>query len=222
MDVVIENSWKEQLNQEFEQPYFLHLVRRIKEEFLNPQLKIYPPGNKIFSAFDSTPFQDVKVVIVGQDPYHGPNQANGLCFSVNQGINLPPSLQNIFKEINSDIGTPIPSNGDLSRWAMQGVFLLNSVLTVRAHSPKSHSGIGWETFTDRVVHLLAEKRKNLVFLLWGSDAIRKGNFIDRSRHLVLTAPHPSPLSAYRGFLGCKHFSKANQYLIEHDKKPIIW
>ena len=161
-------------------------------------------------------------MIIGQDPYHGPGQANGLCFSVSPGIEVPPSLRNIFQEIHDDTGVPVPVSGDLSRWARQGVLLLNASLTVREHQPKSHSGIGWETFTDAAVHALAEKREHLVFLLWGSDAIRKGSFIDRNRHLVLTAPHPSPLSAYRGFFGCRHFSQANEYLKAHGETPIEW
>ena len=207
---------------EFGKPYFAALSDLVRREYSNPSCKVYPPAGKIFSAFDSTPFEDVKVVIIGQDPYHGPGQANGLCFSVNPGIEIPPSLRNIFQEIHTDTGNPIPASGDLSRWARQGVLLLNASLTVREHQPKSHSGIGWETFTDAAVHALAENRENLVFLLWGSDAIRKGAFIDRSRHLVLTAPHPSPLSAYRGFFGCRHFSKANEYLQAHGKTPIDW
>lgn len=222
MNVRIEPGWKQALGAEFEKPYFAALSDLVRREYSNPGCKVYPPAGKIFSAFDSTPFEDVKVVIIGQDPYHGPGQANGLCFSVNPGIEIPPSLRNIFQEIHTDTGNPIPASGDLSRWAEQGVLLLNASLTVREHQPKSHSGIGWETFTDAAVHALAENRKGLVFLLWGSDAIRKGAFIDRSRHLVLTAPHPSPLSAYRGFFGCRHFSKANEYLIAHGKTPINW
>lgn len=222
MNVRIEPGWKQALGTEFEKPYFAALSDLVRREYSNPGCKVYPPAGKIFSAFDSTPFEDVKVVIIGQDPYHGPGQANGLCFSVNTGIEIPPSLRNIFQEIHTDTGNPIPASGDLSRWAEQGVLLLNASLTVREHQPKSHSGIGWETFTDAAVHALAEKREGLVFLLWGSDAIRKGAFIDRSRHLVLTAPHPSPLSAYRGFFGCRHFSKANEYLIAHGKTPINW
>ena len=194
----------------------------VRREYSNPHVHIYPPASRIFSAFDTTPFKNVRVVIIGQDPYHGPNQANGLCFSVNKGVETPPSLRNIFKEIEDDLGVPSPADGDLSRWANQGVFLLNATLTVRAGSPKSHAGYGWETFTDAAVRALAEKREHLVFMLWGSDAIRKGAFIDRSRHLVLTAPHPSPLSAYRGFFGCKHFSKANEYLKAHGYAPIDW
>ncbi len=222
MNVRIESGWKKALEAEFGKPYFAALSDLVRREYSNPSCKVYPPAGKIFSAFDSTPFEDVKVVIIGQDPYHGPGQANGLCFSVNPGIEIPPSLRNIFQEIHTDTGNPIPASGDLSRWARQGVLLLNASLTVREHQPKSHSGIGWETFTDAAVHALAENRENLVFLLWGSDAIRKGAFIDRSRHLVLTAPHPSPLSAYRGFFGCRHFSKANEYLQAHGKTPIDW
>lgn len=222
MNVRIEKGWKDALGAEFDKQYFATLSNMVRREYADPTHRTYPPAAKIFAAFDSTPFEDVKVVIIGQDPYHGPGQANGLCFSVNPGIDIPPSLRNIFQEIHSDTGAPIPASGDLSRWAAQGVLLLNASLTVREHQPKSHSGIGWETFTDAAVHAVAEKRDNVVFLLWGSDAIRKGAFIDRSRHLVLTAPHPSPLSAYRGFFGCRHFSKANEYLIAHGKTPIQW
>ncbi len=222
MNVRIEEGWKRALSAEFGKPYFTALTDHVRRGYSDPSCKIYPPAAKIFAAFDSTPFEDVKVVIIGQDPYHGPGQANGLCFSVNPGIDIPPSLRNIFQEISTDTGNPIPASGDLSRWATQGVLLLNASLTVREHQPRSHSGIGWETFTDAAVHALAEHRENLVFLLWGSDAIRKGAFIDRSRHLVLTAPHPSPLSAYRGFFGCRHFSKANEYLTAHGKTPVNW
>lgn len=222
MNVRIEKGWKDALGAEFDKQYFATLSNIVRREYADPTHRTYPPAAKIFAAFDSTPFEDVKVVIIGQDPYHGPGQANGLCFSVNPGIDIPPSLRNIFQEIHSDTGAPIPASGDLSRWAAQGVMLLNASLTVREHQPKSHSGIGWETFTDAAVHAVAEKRDNVVFLLWGSDAIRKGAFIDRSRHLVLTAPHPSPLSAYRGFFGCRHFSKANEYLTAHGKTPIQW
>lgn len=222
MNVRIEEGWKRALSAEFGKPYFTALTDHVRREYSDPSCKIYPPAAKIFAAFDSTPFEDVKVVIIGQDPYHGPGQANGLCFSVNPGIDIPPSLRNIFQEISTDTGNPIPASGDLSRWAAQGVLLLNASLTVREHQPRSHSGIGWETFTDAAVHALAEHRENLVFLLWGSDAIRKGAFINRSRHLVLTAPHPSPLSAYRGFFGCRHFSKANEYLTAHGKTPVNW
>lgn len=222
MKVKIEEGWKRALAEEFEKPYFKVLTDSVRSEYANPAINIYPPAPLIFSAFDSTPFDQVKAVIIGQDPYHGPGQANGLCFSVNPGIDIPPSLRNIFKEIHDDTGAPIPADGDLSRWARQGVLLLNSSLTVREHQPKSHSGRGWEQFTDAAVHALAEQRDNLVFLLWGSDAIRKGNFIDRNRHLVLTSPHPSPLSAHRGFFGNRHFSSANQYLAAHGKTPIQW
>lgn len=222
MNVKIEEGWKNVLSPEFEKDYFARLTDIVRKEYSDPQQTIYPPASKIFSAFDTTPFDKVRVVIIGQDPYHGPGQANGMCFSVNPGIDVPPSLRNIFKEIEDDLGIPTPANGDLTRWASQGVFLLNATLTVRAHTPKSHSGIGWEQFTDAAVRALAEQREHLVFLLWGSDAIRKGSFIDRNRHLVLTAPHPSPLSAYRGFFGCKHFSKANEYLKENGFEPIKW
>lgn len=222
MNVRIENGWKEALAPEFDKPYFINLTEMVRREYSNPHVHIYPPASRIFSAFDTTPFKNVRVVIIGQDPYHGPNQANGLCFSVNKGVETPPSLRNIFKEIEDDLGVPSPADGDLSRWANQGVFLLNATLTVRAGSPKSHAGYGWETFTDAAVRALAEKREHLVFMLWGSDAIRKGAFIDRNRHLVLTAPHPSPLSAYRGFFGCKHFSIANEYLKTHGYTPIDW
>ena len=222
MDVRLEEGWKKALAEEFEKPYFKTLTDAVRREYSDPALKVYPPAGKIFAAFDTTPFDRVKVVIIGQDPYHGPGQANGLCFSVSPGIEVPPSLRNIFQEIHDDTGVPVPVSGDLSRWARQGVLLLNASLTVREHQPKSHSGIGWETFTDAAVHALAEKREHLVFLLWGSDAIRKGSFIDRNRHLVLTAPHPSPLSAYRGFFGCRHFSQANEYLKDHGETPIEW
>lgn len=222
MDVRLEEGWKKALAEEFEKPYFKTLTDAVRREYSDPALKVYPPAGKVFAAFDTTPFDRVKVVIIGQDPYHGPGQANGLCFSVSPGIEVPPSLRNIFQEIHDDTGVPVPVSGDLSRWARQGVLLLNASLTVREHQPKSHSGIGWETFTDAAVHALAEKREHLVFLLWGSDAIRKGSFIDRNRHLVLTAPHPSPLSAYRGFFGCRHFSQANEYLKAHGETPIEW
>lgn len=220
MDVKIEPSWKTVLAGEFEKEYFLNLTKFVHEEYRTAQ--IFPPGRQIFAAFDATPFNDVKVVILGQDPYHDVNQANGLCFSVNNGVAFPPSLLNIFKEIKSDIGTEIPQNGDLSRWARQGVLLLNATLTVRAHMAGSHQGHGWETFTDAVIAHLAREREHLVFLLWGSYAIKKGAFIDRTRHLVLTSPHPSPLSAHRGFFGNHHFSRANEYLVTHGKTPIVW
>ena len=220
MNVKIEQSWKEVLQREFEQDYFCNLVAFVKQEYASGT--VFPPGNEIFAAFDATPFDRVKVVIIGQDPYHGERQANGLCFSVAEGIQFPPSLQNIFKEIHDDIGTEIPTSGDLTRWAKQGVLLLNATLTVRAHCAGSHQGKGWEIFTDAVIRHLAENREHLVFMLWGSYAITKGAFIDRNRHCVLTSPHPSPLSAYRGFFGNHHFSKANAYLQSHSIEPIKW
>ena len=220
MEIRIEESWKRELAEEWEKDYFVHLTQFVREEYATKQ--IFPPGRQIFAAFNSTPFHEVKVVILGQDPYHDVGQANGLCFSVNDGIQFPPSLRNIFKEIESDIGTPVPQSGDLSRWAKQGVLLLNATLTVEAHRAGSHQRHGWEQFTDRVIAHLAEHRDNLVFILWGSYAIGKGAFIDRNRHLVLTSVHPSPLSAHRGFFGNHHFSRTNQYLIEHGKTPIEW
>ena len=222
MDVKIEPSWKAVLADEFEKPYFIWLTDFVRKEYHNPDFKVYPPASKIFEAFNTTPFEDVKVVIIGQDPYHGEGQANGLCFSVNPGIPFPPSLMNIFKEIQAETGKPIPHDGDLTRWAEQGVLLLNSSLTVREHSPKSHSSIGWDNLTDEAVRKLATEREGLVFMLWGSDAIKKGNFINRTRHLVLTSPHPSPLSAYRGFFGNGHFNAANDYLVKSGKTPIEW
>lgn len=222
MDVKIEPSWKAELADEFDKPYFLWLTDFVKKEYSDPSLKVYPPASKIFEAFNLTPFNEVKVVIIGQDPYHGQGQANGLCFSVNPDVAFPPSLLNIFKEIEAETGAPIPETGDLSRWARQGVLLLNSSLTVREHSPKSHSAIGWSEFTDAAVRKLATEREGLVFMLWGSDAIKKGAFIDRSKHLVLTSPHPSPLSAYRGFFGNGHFNAANDYLQKRGDKPIVW
>lgn len=220
--VKIEEGWKRALNDEFEKPYFKSLTKKVREEYKNPQIKVYPPGNKIFAAFDSCPLDKTKVVIIGQDPYHGYGQANGLCFSVSPGVKIPPSLINIFTEIHNDTGAPIPSNGDLSRWAEQGVLLLNSSLTVRDGSPASHTGIGWEEFTDAVVEKLNQEKENLVFLLWGSNAIKKGEKINREKHLVLTSPHPSPLSAHRGFFGNHHFSKTNEYLKAHGKEAIKW
>ena len=222
MEVRIEAGWKEQLSGEFDKEYFRMLTSAVRHEYATPGLAVYPPAGKIFSAFDLVPFEDVKVVIIGQDPYHGPGQANGLAFSVNPGIDIPPSLRNIFKEINADTGAAIPTDGDLTRWARQGVLLLNATLTVRAHQPKSHSMLGWDKFTDAAVRAINEHRNGVVFMLWGSDAIRKGAMIDRSRHLVLTAPHPSPLSAHRGFFGCRHFSQANAYLSAHGMTPIGW
>lgn len=220
MDVKIEESWKNVLKNEFDKDYFKRLVDFVHAEY--SRVKVFPPGREIFAAFDATPFDKVKVVIIGQDPYHDVGQANGLCFSVRYGIPFPPSLLNIFKEIQDDLGKPVPKSGDLSRWARQGVLLLNSTLTVRAHCAGSHQNKGWEEFTDEVIMRLARDRSNLVFILWGSYAIKKGAFIDRDKHLVLTSPHPSPLSAHRGFFGNKHFSRANDYLVMHGKTPIEW
>lgn len=221
MDVRIDASWKEVLQKEFEKDYFTRLTSFVREEYAGTT-PIYPPAKLIFNAFDHCPFNEVKVVILGQDPYHGVGQANGLCFSVNKGVTFPPSLMNIFKEIQSDLGTPIPQDGDLTRWSDQGVLLLNATLTVRASQAGSHQKRGWEEFTDAAIRELAERRENIVFILWGSYAQKKGAFIDRNRHLVLTSPHPSPLSAYQGFFGNHHFSRANRYLAEHGKKEIIW
>ena len=207
MDIRIEEGWKKALSHEWEEPYFKELTAFVGERYRNA--RIYPPGSRIFAAFDECPFNNVKVVILGQDPYHGPGQANGLCFSVNPGVAMPPSLINIFKEIQSDTGAPMPDNGDLSRWASQGVLLLNATLTVEEHRAGSHQGKGWETFTDHVISTLSQQRDNLVFILWGSYAKSKSALIDHQRHMVLTSPHPSPLSAHRGFFGNHHFSTAN-------------
>jgi uracil-DNA glycosylase len=220
MNVKIEESWKRELAAEFEKPYFAELTEFVRSEY--SATTVYPPAKLIFNAFDHCPFDKVKVVIIGQDPYHGPGQANGLCFSVNKEIKMPPSLVNIFKEISSDTGKPMPTDGDLTRWSRQGVLLLNATLTVRAGNAGSHQRRGWETFTDAAIRILAEKRENLVFILWGSYAQQKGAFIDRNRHLVLTSPHPSPLSAYAGFFGNHHFTLTNDYLAKHGKEPIDW
>ena len=220
MDVKIESSWKQMLTQEFEKDYFIRLTDFVRREYRNET--VYPPGKLIFNAFNLCPFNKVKVVIIGQDPYHGPGQAHGLCFSVNDGVPFPPSLQNIFKEIHDDLGNPIPTTGNLTRWANQGVLLLNATLTVRAHQAGSHQGQGWEEFTDAVIRTLTNKREHLVFILWGAYAQKKGAFIDRNKHLVLTSPHPSPLSAYHGFFENKHFSRTNIYLTEHGEVPILW
>lgn len=220
MNVTIEESWKRILGSEFEKEYFKTLRDFIHSEYRNKT--IYPPAKQIFNAFDSCPFESVKVVILGQDPYHEPSQAHGLSFSVLPPCPPPPSLVNIYKEIRSDVGDLVSANGDLTAWSRQGVLLLNATLTVEAHKAGSHQNKGWETFTDSAIKALAENREHLVFMLWGSYAQRKGAFIDRSRHLVLQAPHPSPLSAYRGFFGCKHFSSANAYLISQGLSPIVW
>jgi len=220
MEVKIEASWKRRLSNEFEEPYFRELTDFVRQEYTTKQ--IFPPGKLIFHAFEQSPFEKTKVVILGQDPYHGPGQAHGLCFSVPEGIDLPPSLQNIFKEISDDLGLPTPTNGNLDRWAAQGVLLLNATLTVQANRAGSHQNKGWERFTDRVIRILAEEKEHLVFILWGSFAQKKGEFIDRGRHLVLSSPHPSPLSSYRGFFGNKHFSKTNQYLELNGIRPIQW
>lgn len=220
MEVKIEKSWKEVLQTEFDKPYFENLVGFVKQEYASHT--IFPPAGQIFNAFNTCPFNNVKVVILGQDPYHGPRQAHGLCFSVNDGIQFPPSLQNIFKEINSDLGIPMPKSGNLTRWAEQGVLLLNATLTVRASQAGSHQGRGWEEFTDAVIKIISEKAENVVFILWGSYAIKKKALIDASKHCILTAPHPSPLSSYRGFFGCKHFSQTNTYLASKGKTPIEW
>ena len=220
MNVKIEESWKQQLSAEFEKDYFVRLTEFVRQEYA--QGIVYPPGRLIFNAFDLCPFDQVKVVIIGQDPYHGPGQAHGLCFSVNDGVRFPPSLVNIFKEIESDLGTPVPLSGNLTRWANQGVLLLNATLTVRAHQAGSHQRKGWEEFTDAAIRSLATQREGIVFILWGSYAQKKGAFIDRTRHLVLTSAHPSPLSAWNGFFGNKHFSRANEYLVSQGKTPIAW
>lgn len=220
-EIRLEDSWKQRLEDEFSRDYMIRL-----RDFLLQRKRagavIYPPGGQIFNALNSTPFDKVKVVILGQDPYHGRGQAHGLCFSVQDGVDIPPSLVNIYKELESDLGVARPANGNLQSWADQGVLLLNAVLTVEHGRAGSHQGKGWERFTDRIVSELNNGREGLVFLLWGGYAKQKGSVIDRSRHLVLTAPHPSPLSAHRGFLGCRHFSKANQWLERHNESSIEW
>lgn len=220
MNVRIEKTWKEQIGGEFDKPYFAALADFVRAEYA--QNACYPPGSLIFNAFNLCPFDKVKVVIIGQDPYHEPGQAHGLCFSVNDGVRFPPSLVNIFREIQSDLGTPMPPTGNLVRWAVQGVLLLNATLTVRAHQAGSHQNHGWETFTDAVISTLSAERSGLVFILWGSYAQSKARMIDSSRHLVLQSVHPSPLSAHRGFFGNRHFSRANQYLVSKGKQPIVW
>lgn len=220
MEVRIEPSWKAQLQDEFEKEYFVRLTEFVRGEYATKQ--VFPPAKLIFNAFEHTPFPLVKVVILGQDPYHNVGQAHGLSFSVNEGIQQPPSLVNIFKEIETDLGVPIPTSGNLTRWADQGVLLLNATLTVAAHQAGSHQNRGWETFTDAAIRQLASGREHLVFMLWGAYAQKKSLFIDPSKYLILTAPHPSPLSSYRGFFGCRHFSKANAYLQAHGLEPIKW
>ncbi|WP_242929362.1 uracil-DNA glycosylase [Pontibacter vulgaris] len=220
MNVKIEESWQNVLQDEFEKPYFKNLVSFVKDEYSSQ--KVYPPGNQIFNAFEMCPFEDVKVVILGQDPYHGPNQANGLAFSVKDEVRVPPSLLNIFKEIKSDLGKDMPTTGNLERWAKQGVLLLNATLTVRAANAGSHQKKGWEEFTDAVVKKVNDLKEGVVFMLWGAYAQKKGAFIDRKKHLVLEAAHPSPFAADRGFFGTRHFSKANAYLVAHGKEPIEW
>ncbi len=218
--VKIHPSWFKVLEQEFSQSYFEALVEFVKKEY--GAAKVYPEGKNIFRAFELCPFESVKVVILGQDPYHGPGQANGLCFSVNDGVSLPPSLQNIYKEISSDLGIPAPTSGNLDRWAQQGVLLLNATLTVRANQAGSHQKKGWEQFTDAVVKTLSDQKERIVFLLWGKYAQEKGLIIDREKHHVLTAPHPSPFSVHSGFFGCKHFSKTNAYLKSIGEQEIDW
>ncbi|MBW1298748.1 uracil-DNA glycosylase [Aquimarina litoralis] len=221
MDVNIEDSWKAQLTTEFDKPYFKTLVDFVKTEYKTQTC--FPKGSEIFAAFDHCSYDDVKVVIIGQDPYHGVGQAHGLCFSVNEGIAMPPSLINIFKEIETDLNVAFPPNGNLERWAKQGVLLLNATLTVRAHQAGSHQGKGWEKFTDAVIQLISNNKKDVVFLLWGGFAKKKGAKIDTQKHLVLNSGHPSPLSANRGFwFGNKHFSKTNEYLQESNRSPIKW
>ena len=221
MNVKIEPSWKEQLIDEFDKPYFIDLIQFVKEEY--SQNTCYPPGNLIFSAFNHTPYHKVKIVIIGQDPYHGEGQANGLCFSVNDTVSHPPSLINIFKEIETDLLIPYPENGNLERWADQGILLLNATLSVQSHQAGSHQNKGWEQFTDAVISILSEKHNGLIFLLWGGYAKKKGLKIDTKKHLVLTSGHPSPLSANRGYwFGNKHFSEVNEYLLKAGKEPIQW
>ena len=220
MQVNIEQSWQQQLQGEFDKPYFAKLVAFVKQEYAHHT--VYPPGKLIFNAFNQCPFDKVKVVLLGQDPYHEPGQAHGLCFSVNEGVQFPPSLGNIFKEIHDDIGTPIPTSGNLTRWAQQGVLLLNATLTVREHQAGSHQRQGWEEFTDAVIRILSEQREHLVFILWGSYAQSKSQLIDGRRHCILRSAHPSPLSAYRGFFGNHHFSLANQYLRTNGIEEIQW
>lgn len=220
MKVKIHSSWQKYLQSEFDKPYFEQLTSFVRQEYATQT--VYPPGKLIFNAFDLCPFDNVKVVLIGQDPYHEPGQAHGLCFSVNNGVAFPPSLNNIFKEIHDDTGHPIPESGDLTRWATQGVLLLNATLTVRAHQAGSHQRKGWEQFTDAVISTISREKDNVVFILWGSFAQSKSALIDQSKHYILRSAHPSPLSAYRGFFGNHHFSLTNAYLKEHNKKEIEW
>jgi len=220
MEVKIEAGWKAKLSGEFEKEYFKTLTEFVREEYRTTE--VFPPGNKIFNAFDLCPFDRVRVVIIGQDPYHNHGQAHGLCFSVTDGTEFPPSLVNIFRELNRDLGVPVPKSGNLERWAGQGVLLLNAILTVRAHRALSHQNRGWERFTDAAISALNRERENLVFLLWGAYAQNKGASIDESKHLVLKTVHPSPLSASRGFFGCSHFSRCNQWLAARGMEPIQW
>ncbi len=220
MQVRIDESWREVLQTEFDKPYFEMLTDFVRHAYRTTQC--FPPAGQIFRAFDLCPFDKVRVVIIGQDPYHDVNQAHGLCFSVQDGVKIPPSLDNIYKELNRDLGKPIPTSGNLTHWAEQGVLLLNATLTVEAHKAGSHQGKGWEELTDAAIMALNEKREKIVFMLWGSYAQRKGKYIDRRKHLVLEAVHPSPLSAYRGFIGCGHFSQANNYLLQQGLSPIAW
>ena len=216
----IQNDWLEPLAPEFKKPYYAKLYKTIREEYSTRQ--IFPPADEIFTAFEMTPLSDVKVVIIGQDPYHGDGQAHGLCFSVKPDVETPPSLVNMYKELNSDLGCYIPNNGYLIKWAKQGVLMLNTVLTVRAHQANSHRGIGWEEFTDAAIRILNEQDRPIVYLLWGKPAQMKKNMLNNPKHLILEAPHPSPLSAYRGFFGCQHFSKTNAFLTENGLTPIDW
>jgi uracil-DNA glycosylase len=220
MDIKIEPSWKARLQPEFEKPYFDNLIRFVKEEYATQT--VYPPGSKIFNAFEACPFDNVKVVLLGQDPYHGAGQAHGLAFSVNEGVTTPPSLVNIFKEIKNDLGKPVPKSGNLTRWAEQGVLLLNATLTVRANTAGSHQKKGWEEFTDAAIQAVSDEKQHVVFMLWGAYAQKKGAIIDAGKHLVLKAAHPSPFAADKGFFGCKHFSQANAYLAEHGLPEIEW
>jgi len=220
MDIKIEPSWKEALKDEFEKPYFKELTEFVRGEYLSA--KVFPPPKFIFHAFELCPFDEVKVVILGQDPYHGDGQAHGLCFSVPETVGMPPSLQNIYKEIINEVGGAMPPHGNLEHWAKQGVLLLNATLTVKAHQAGSHQGKGWETFTDTIIKKLSDAKERLVFLLWGNYAKKKGELIDFEKHLTLEAAHPSPFSAYNGFFGCKHFSQTNGYLKKHGKEEIKW